>query len=335
MKLPTADIRKYIQNKVAAHFRDGGVLIELVSGDIERELKIKDCTPQVCGVMQETMERHPHHVVERPFKWQGTRLQIRYYKDTETMYADDRKETIVRPPKVNLGRQMRVKAFSQQVKGTAVDIKKVTVDELKKAAELVAIDKRYGEEGVIIKNCFSQFPKNTDDNIIAMKMALIDMTNSTNLNLHLGKVFLTDLIAKIKECNFDERVARGDISLVSELANTGTTNLFSFFSKYCLYHNFYLHERDDFVIFDSVMQKHVGKYISEYEYDGVIYRSTKIHDCIEQMRITYDYDAYRELIDTILENNRIKSEYRHRKFDWLVWYHNRRKTKKGKKKVRK
>jgi hypothetical protein len=73
----------------------------------------------------------------------------------------------------------------------------------------------------------------------AMKIALIDMTNSTNLNKHLSKIYLTRLIEKIKSCNFDERVAKGDISLVGELAKN-EISLFSFFSKYCLYLNYYV-----------------------------------------------------------------------------------------------
>lgn len=199
---------------------------------------------------------------------------------------------------------------------------KFTEEELDETARRVKSDLRYGEEAEIISSCFNKFPENEDSDIIAMKIALIDMTNSTNLNKHLGKIHLIRLIDKIKKCNFDERVAISDISLVGELAKN-EINLFSFFSKYCLYHNYYVCKKDDFVIFDGIMQKYVGKFISQYEYRGKLYSSSQIKNCIERMRLTYDYEGYLALIDTILNNNGIQSEGRHRKFDWFVWYNNR------------
>jgi hypothetical protein len=155
-----------------------------------------------------------------------------------------------------------------------------------------------------------------------MKIALIDMTNSTNLNKHLSKIYLTRLIDKIMNCEFDRRVAVGDVTLIGELAKN-EINLFSFFSKYCLYHNYYVYERDDFAIFDGVMQNHVGEFISHYEYKEKLYRSSQIKNCIEKMRLTYDYEGYLKLIDTILENNNIQIKGKRRKFDWFVWYNNR------------
>jgi len=206
--------------------------------------------------------------------------------------------------------------------GIEVPFIQFTEEELEETAQRLNKDPRYGEEGAIINSCFNKFPRNVDSDIIAMKIALIDMTNSTNLNKHLSKVYLTGLIEKIKSCNFDERVAKGDIALIGELAKN-EINLFSFFSKYCLYHNFYVYKNDDYVIFDGVMQNHVGQYLSNYEYKGKIYRASQIKNCIEKMRQTYDYEGYLALIDSILERNNIHSKSRHRKFDWFVWYNNR------------
>ena len=89
-----------------------------------------------------------------------------------------------------------------------------TEEELDETARRVNNDPRYGEEASIINSCLDKFPQNVDKDIIAMKIALIDMTNSTNLNKHLGKIYLTRLTEKIMSCNFDERVAKGVISLV-------------------------------------------------------------------------------------------------------------------------
>ena len=205
---------------------------------------------------------------------------------------------------------------------TEVTIMTVTEEELNENARRVNHDPRYGEEASIISKCFNKFPNNDDCDLIALKMALIDMTNSTNLNKHLSKVYLTRLIDKVMTCNFDDRVANGDVSLIGELARN-EINLFSFFSKYCLYHNYYVYKKDDFVIFDGVMKKHMGKYISHYKYNGKVYRSSQIKNCIEKMRQLYDYEGYLRLIDSILDSNGIRCKGKRRKFDWLVWYNNR------------
>ena len=229
-------------------------------------------------------------------------------------------EKIPKPEKYSNSRRL---SNSSRSSVDGVTVTAITKEALEDAVRCVNDDPRYGAEARIISDCFNKFPKNDDDNVIAMKIALIDMTNSTNLNKHLSKVYLTKLIEKIRNNDFDKRVARGDITLISELARN-EINLFSFFSKYCLYHNYYVYKRDDFVIFDGVMQNHAGKFISRYEYKGRVYGSSQIKNCIDKMRSTYDYEGYLKFIDTILENNNIQSSGRHRKFDWFVWYNNRK-----------
>lgn len=214
----------------------------------------------------------------------------------------------------------RAKSYAPPISPEAIP--RFSEADLEETALRVEADPRYGEEATIIKHCLRKFPENKDSDVIAMKIALIDMTNSTNLNKHLGKIFLTELIEKIKGSNFDQRVAAGDVSLISELAQ-GTVNLFSFFSKYCLYHNFYIYQKDDFVIFDGVMQRHIGAFLSQFEYNGRIYPSARIPACIEAMRRNYDYASYLKLIDYILEANEIHCPNKHRKFDWFVWYNHR------------
>jgi hypothetical protein len=196
---------------------------------------------------------------------------------------------------------------------------KITEDELEKTARLVKSDPRYGEEAATIASCFNKFPKNVDSDIIAMKIALIDMTNSTNLSKHLSKVYLSRIVSKIMNSNFDERIKVGDASLVSELARN-EVNLFSFFSKYCLYHNYYVHKRDDYAIFDVVIKQHIGKFIAYYEYNGKTYRQPQLHRCVDEMRQTYDYEGFLLLIDTILDANDINCCDKRRKLDWYVWY---------------
>ena len=199
------------------------------------------------------------------------------------------------------------------------NILKFTDCDLAETAQKVKDDRRYGEEAIIICNCFNRFQKNVDADVVALKIALIDMTNSTNLNMHLAKVSLKNLVQKIIDCDFDKRVEAGSISLIKELSEN-EINLFSFATKYCLYHNYYVYRKDDYAIFDGVIQKHLGKYISHYEYKGKTYASSQIHNCIEKMRKNYDYESYLNLIDTVINNNNITIPDKHRKFDWFIWY---------------
>ena len=206
-------------------------------------------------------------------------------------------------------------------------IEKITNEDLELYAEKVSKDKKYGPEGILIDNALKQFKYNNDVSIVAMKIALIDITNGTNLSRNLGKSGgLYKLAHKITQINFDERVKNGDISLVGELAiwtrKEIGKNLFSFITKYCLYHNVSCYNKDDFVIYDSVVCKNLYKYISEEEYKNItgkkLYKNsfTKIKNQI-------NYQEYINIIDYIIKKNNITVSKPHRKLDWYVWYKNR------------
>lgn len=206
------------------------------------------------------------------------------------------------------------------------------------------------DENVVFEQALIQNPLNTDPATVAMKIALIDMTNSTNLSRLLGdkkfsmrgkkierKVFtLSELIDKIvSTTDFDERVKQGDITLVSELtkwSKDNGANMMSFFSKYCLYHNNCIYKRDDYSIFDSVVQKCIGKYLNQAEFEQLFPgRTLRRNQTIEsavcseigKMRNNCDYEAYWKLIDDILSLKGIDIEFKRRKFDHFVWYLNR------------
>jgi len=232
--------------------------------------------------------------------------------------------------------------------------------ELELIGAKVKADARYGEEYKILRSALLAFPDNTDSTVIAMKIALVDMTNSTQLSRLLGEKVVTKkdpktgkykevsrskkditlgkIAEQIIDVNFDGRVARGDRSLVGELARWSQSqgvNLFSFFSKYCCYHNELLYGRDDYSIYDSVVQNHLGDYISAAEYETLfgakpVLRSNQtmaglVRNKIEQMRKHFDYDTYVGLIDQFLAVKGITCDNKRRKLDWKIWYDNRRK----------
>lgn len=106
----------------------------------------------------------------------------------------------------------------------------------------------YGAEMQMITRCLRRFPENTDQDVVAMKIGLIDITNSTHLSQYKSKISMFELskiIASIPD--IDNRIKSGDPEVVNLIARSnGKINLFSFATKYCCYHNRNLYEHDDY-----------------------------------------------------------------------------------------
>ena len=180
----------------------------------------------------------------------------------------------------------------------------------------------------MIEDTLKKYPLNNDISIVAMKICLIDIINGTNLSKNLGKSGgLYKLSKKIVEINFDERVKNGDAKLISELAKWTKQeigrNLFSFITKYCLYHNLYCYDRDDYIIFDSVISSNLHKYISSEDYEKITGKELK-NNSFFKIKDNYNYDLYLKIIDFIISDNQITVKKSHRKIDWYIWYKNRK-----------
>lgn len=205
--------------------------------------------------------------------------------------------------------------------------KKITNEELESNALDIAKDKKYGGENKLIDSALKDNPLNTNISMVAMKICLIDMTNGTNLSRNLGKDGgLYKLSEKIVSCNFDERVMNGDLTLVNELSRwtkeTLNKNLFSFISKYCLYHNVHCYNRDDYAIFDKVLCDNLYKYISENDYQ-LITGNRLFKNSFYKMKDNFDYLQYMKIINHIIKENNIIVDKPHRKLDWFIWYSNK------------
>lgn len=206
-------------------------------------------------------------------------------------------------------------------------IEKITNEELKLYTDLVKKDVKYGREGILINEAIRKNPLNEDKAIVAMKICLIDITNGTNLSRNLGKQGgLYSLSEKIVSSNFDERVKNGDLSIVEELSRWTKEkigkNLFSFITKYCLYHNFNYYEKDDFAIYDSVICNNLHKYISKEDYYNITGKKLQ-KKSFTKLKDEYNYKEYMKIIDYIIKKNNITINGSHRKLDWYIWYKNR------------
>ena len=190
----------------------------------------------------------------------------------------------------------------------------ITNEAIEEAETLVQGTDNYGPENELITRCLRKFPKNSDPDIVAMKVGLIDITNSTHLSQHKSKISMVELANIIAAIPYiDERIADGDPEVVNEIARSnGKINLFSFASKYCCYHNRNLYGRDDYSILDTVLKEYLPRYFDDI---------TKGQ--IQKWQDSFNYKAYNDYITKKLDECGITVNHRKRKFDHFVWYKNR------------
>lgn len=191
----------------------------------------------------------------------------------------------------------------------------IEVENITRIHQLVLKNTSYGSNFATIHDVLKRFPQNTDRELVAMKVSLIDLTNSTNIGKHIMKISLSELVELILSIqDFDVRVAQGDPELVSQIARcNGKVNFFSFASKYCTYHNVDVYERDDYSIFDSVVKNALPYYIPGLK------KAT-----VNKWQATCNYTAFCDCIGYLLDQNNIHIPFRRRKFDIFLWYANRK-----------
>lgn len=176
----------------------------------------------------------------------------------------------------------------------------ITNEAMEEAEALVQRTDNYGPENDLITRCLQKFPKKTDPDVVAMKVGLIDITNSTHLSQHKSKISMVELANIIAEIpNIDERIAAGDPEVVNEIARSnGKINLFSFASKYCCYHNRNLYGRDDYSILDTVLKEYLPRYFNDV---------TKGQ--IQKWQDNFNYKAYNDYITRKLDEYCITVEH--------------------------
>ncbi|MCI7700874.1 MAG: hypothetical protein SPJ75_04680 [Candidatus Onthomorpha sp.] len=184
--------------------------------------------------------------------------------------------------------------------------------DLHEAHNDVLSDDKYGKEYRLIEDVLKKYPNNKTIEDVACKIAVIDFTNSTNLRQN--KINLYTLAKIITNIDFDAKVAKGDVSLVSDIISKCPVKLYSFASKYCCYHNTFLYNKDDYSIYDSVVKKHLPEYATE-----------KLP--ASKWRKNFNYETFNQYIGDLLDEYGITAAtepQRRRLFDHYVWYKNRK-----------
>lgn len=221
-------------------------------------------------------------------------------------------------------------SVEKSLSNTLVNSHDLTIENIRRWHLEVAEDDKYGKEEQLIKAILNRYPYNDDLLTVAMKIAVIDVTNSTQLSKHKSKLSLFDIAKIIIDMNaggdFDKKLALGNEALVSELArkckgeNGSGVNLFSFASKYCCYHNFFVYKKDDYSIYDNVVATHLHEYPL---------RMTAIDsNQAKKWMSEFDYVSFNQHIGKILDENGITiniEPFRRREFDHFIWYANRKK----------
>ncbi len=219
---------------------------------------------------------------------------------------------------INVGTTVEIekepKVINKKIKKHQTNGIIITNEMLEDANQKVKSTINYGREDSLITDCFVRFPENTDVTIVAMKIGLIDITNSTHISQHKSKISAVELaecIVRIKD--IDERIKNGDPEVVNEIARSnGKINLFSFASKYCCYHNKNLYGKDDYSILDTVLKKHLPDY-----FDDITTRQ------IQKWQESYDYKSYNDYLTRKLDELNITIEFRKRKIDHFIWFNHR------------
>lgn len=220
-------------------------------------------------------------------------------------------DKILKMENLNVPDQKNVKQNNSSTKKLYLPITAANIEEQHR---LVEESTNYGKEGLIIRDVLNAYPKHDDLNTIAMKIAVIDVTNSTHLSQYKSQLSLYDLAKVIFDIpDFDDRLAAGDPELVNIIAkNTGAINMFSFASKYCTYHNVEVYRRDDYSIFDGIVKESLPNYVN-----GLTKHK------LDVWRSEYNYVAFNECIGGLLDEYNIHIPFRRRKFDHFLWYANK------------
>lgn len=188
---------------------------------------------------------------------------------------------------------------------------KITKEDIESIHQQVM--KEYGSEFAVIHIILKEYPCNTKHNIVLTKIKLIDFFNTTQLIKHNKKITrsdIADIILNIKD--FDKRIFIGDPSLVSDFANEikrKGVNLFSFATKYCAFHTWFAHGKDDYSIYDSRVHSKLKKLVLPKK-------------IIETWREECKYEEFNNCIGEILDQNNIHIPKRRYKFDHFLWFQN-------------
>jgi hypothetical protein len=112
-------------------------------------------------------------------------------------------------------------------------------------------------ESELLVRCFKQNKHNTNPDVVAMKMALMEFVDPTLSPLQRREIDLAALsYSTMKMPNLDARIAKGDPTVVNDIAmRGGGKHLLPFAAKFCCYQNRIVYGRDDYLMYTPAMKR--------------------------------------------------------------------------------
>ena len=183
---------------------------------------------------------------------------------------------------------------------------KITIEDLDFAEKEIKQTSVYSQDIVCAREVVLKFPKHRDVVETVSKIAVIDALNNTQTFRNKSSVSLRELAAKINGIlDIDKRLERGDISLVTEIAEIYPgRKLYSFASKYCTIHNQEVYGRDAYAKYDKIVVNNLPKFI----------KTTK-------SSYIQKYDVYIQRVDEVISINGLRSvPFIRKKIDQYIWW---------------
>lgn len=174
----------------------------------------------------------------------------------------------------------------------------------------------------LLKLVIEANPKNSGEKleIVAAKIAVVDVTNSTQLHKGRKKLSLykfAEIISGIGD--LDDLIKAGDPKAVTKIVEKVkglNYTPFSLATKYCCYHNRFAYKRNDFSIIDSTV---IGWLVEDYFADD-----TEKQEEILQHRAICDYEWLYECIGQVISENNLDDLPAVRtKLDAYIYFNNR------------
>lgn len=190
--------------------------------------------------------------------------------------------------------------------------------DLEKFKQLRPCMKSYQAEEEVLCYVVNYHPSHAEKEWVAMKVELLNNFYSTGI---LAIDALTDHI--FKTTNIDERLEKGDQSLISEIAEltvNGKKRInYSFATKYCA-----LHEPSKFPIYDSIVAAIFTSLFMKGLLPGFSYsrlRKAQTRYCLSKAAFEkklHEYDFFVEVYDCFMKAANL-TDYCYRQVDNYLW----------------